>query len=213
MTRAWKTLTAALVVLLVASPARSGSRNEHGLGTPMRNYGVIWQGKLTRSGLPNADTGWDWLRKLDGNTKEYVLNPALLYQKLGRQEGVITLYNMPDIATLEARTKTPVGFVFPTSGTPLLVDAIALVRGSKQPAAAKEFYEYVTTPAALKDAAVQFLRIPARTDLPVDSLPAPVRRAKTELTAMPVDAKLLADSLDVWMKYWDSNIRNSQRGK
>jgi hypothetical protein len=28
-----------------------------------------------------------------------------------------------------------------------------------------------------------------------------------------VDATLLADSLDVWMKYWDSSIRNSQRGK
>ena len=40
-----------------------------------------------------------------------------------------------------------------------------------------------------------------------------VMRARTELTAMPVDAKIIADSLDVWMKYWDSNIRNSQRDK
>jgi hypothetical protein len=40
-----------------------------------------------------------------------------------------------------------------------------------------------------------------------------VRRAKTELKAVPVDAKLFADSLDAWMKTWDSSIRNSQRGK
>ena len=60
---------------------------------------------------------------------------------------------------------------------------------------------------------MKFLRIPTRTDLPVDSLPEPVRRARTELKEMPVDAKLLADSLDAWMKYWDSGIRNSQRGK
>jgi hypothetical protein len=40
-----------------------------------------------------------------------------------------------------------------------------------------------------------------------------VRRAVTELKPMPLDATLLADSLDTWMKYWDSNIRNSQRGK
>jgi iron(III) transport system substrate-binding protein len=93
------------------------------------------------------------------------------------------------------------------------VDAIALVHGGKQPALAKEFYEYVTTPLAFRDAAVKFLRIPARTDLPNDSLPDAVRRARTELKVMPVDAKLLADSLDTWMKYWDSNIRNSQRGK
>ena len=142
-----------------------------------------------------------------------MLNPALLYQKLGRQEGVITLYNMPDIATLEARTKTPVGYVFPTSGTPLLVDAIALVRGSKQPAAAKEFYEYVTTPAALQDAAGEVPAHPGAHRHAGGLAPEVVRDAVTELKPMPLDAKLLADSLDVWMKYWDSNIRNSERGK
>jgi iron(III) transport system substrate-binding protein len=186
-------------------------RNPVESGTMRAIFGAILARSIAQTG--STAQGWDWLRTLDANTKEYVLNPALLYQKLGRQEGVITLYNMPDIATLEARTKTPVGFVFPKSGTPLLVDAIALVRGSKHAAAAKEFYEYVTTPAALTEAAVKFLRIPARTDVPVDSLPEVVRRAVTELKPMPLDAKLFADSLDVWMKYWDSNIRNSQRGK
>jgi iron(III) transport system substrate-binding protein len=186
-------------------------RNPVESGTMRAIFGAMLARSIAQTG--STAQGWDWLRKLDANTKEYVLNPALLYQKLGREEGTITLYNMPDIATLEARTKTPVGFVFPTSGTPLLVEGIAIVHGGKQPAAAKEFYEYVTTLPAYQDAAVKFLRIPARTDLPVDSLPEPVRRARTELKAMPVDAKLLADSLDVWMKYWDSNIRNSQRGK
>ena len=186
-------------------------RNPVESGTMRAIFGAMLARSIAQTG--STAQGWDWLRKLDANTKEYVLNPALLYQKLGREEGVITLYNMPDIATLEARTKTPVGFVFPTSGTPLLVEGIAIVHGGKQPAAAKQFYEYVTTLAAYQDAAVKFLRIPARTDLPVDSLPEPVRRARTELKAMPLDAKLLADSLDVWMKYWDSSIRNSQRGK
>jgi len=186
-------------------------RNPVESGTMRAIFGAILARSIAQTG--NTAQGWDWLRKLDANTKEYVLNPALLYQKLGREEGVITLYNMPDIATLEARTKTPIGFVFPSSGTPLLVDAIAIVHGARQPVLAKEFYEYVTTPLALRDAAVKFLRIPTRTDLPNDSLPDAVRRARTELKVMPVDAKLLADSLDTWMKFWDSNIRNSQRGK
>ena len=48
-------------------------------------------GAMTRA-VDRADRarrtqGYEWLRKLDANTKEYVLNPALLYQKLGRQEG------------------------------------------------------------------------------------------------------------------------------
>jgi iron(III) transport system substrate-binding protein len=186
-------------------------RNPVESGTMRAIFGAILARSMERTG--STAQGWDWLRRLDGNTKEYVLNPALLYQKLGRQEGTITLYDMPDIAVLQARTKTPVAFVFPKSGTPLLVDAIALVHGGKHPEVAKQFYEYVTSPAALREAAVRFIRIPARTDLPVDSLPDVVRRAKTELVPMPLDAKLLADSLDSWMKTWDSSIRNSQRGR
>jgi len=62
MTGAWKIATAAFAVLLIAGPARSGSRNETNPAQPMENYGVIWQNKLTRSGLPDADAGWDWLR-------------------------------------------------------------------------------------------------------------------------------------------------------
>jgi hypothetical protein len=30
---------------------------------------------------------------------------------------------------------------------------------------------------------------------------------------MPGYGKLVRDSLDTWMKYWDANIRNSRRGK
>ena len=87
-------------------------RNPVESGTMRAIFGAMLARSIAQTGT--TAQGWDWLRKLDANTKEYVLNPALLYQKLGREEGVITLYNMPDIATLEARTKTPVGFVFPS---------------------------------------------------------------------------------------------------
>jgi hypothetical protein len=30
---------------------------------------------------------------------------------------------------------------------------------------------------------------------------------------MPVDRRMLADSLDVWMTYWDNHVRNRSRGK
>lgn len=188
--------------VLIRDPIASGSMRAI--------FGAILGRSIAQTGSTAA--GWEWLGKLDANTKEYVLNPALLYQKLGREEGTITLYNMPDIATLEARTKTPVTYVIPASGTPLLVDAIAIVRGAKHVAVAAQYYEFVTTREAVRVAAEKFLRIPARGDLPNDSLPEVVRRARTEVRPMPGDAKLIADSLDTWMKYWDANIRNSKRG-
>ena len=172
-------------------------------------FGAIISRELKRTGSTKA--GFDWLRRLDANTKEYVITPTMLYLKLGQREGVVSLYNMPDIVTL--RDKYPIASQIPTSGTPLLVDAIAIVRGSKHADAAKQFYEFVTTPAALQAAAEKFVRIPARTDISSDSLPAWIRQARTEIKPMPLDQQLLADSLDSWMRYWDANIRNCCRGR
>jgi iron(III) transport system substrate-binding protein len=115
---------------------------------------------------------------------------------------------MPDMAMLQLRTKMPVKWVVPASGTPVLVEGIAIVKGAKHPELARRFYEFVTTSEALRAAANDFLRIPARTDLPADSLPAWIREAKETMKTMAVDRQLLADSLDVWMRYWDANIRN-----
>ena len=175
-------------------------------GTMRAIFGAIMARSMAQTGKPDA--GYEWLRRLDVNTREYVLNPTILYQKIGRQEGVITLWDMPDIATLEQRFKIPVKYVIPSSGTPLLVDGIAIVRGSKHPAEAKLYYEYVTSPEAMLAAADKFLRIPARKDIPADKLPGWIQAAQKEIKPMPVDRAVMAAHLDEWMKYWDANIRN-----
>src|SRR6185437_14638051 len=123
----------------------------------------------------------DWLRRLDANTKEYVISPTMLYQKLGQREGALSLYDMPDIETLRQTTKYPIASRIPSSGTPLLVDAIAIVHGSKHPRLAKEFYEFVTTQQALRVAAEKFVRMPARPDIPSDSLPQWIRDARAQI--------------------------------
>jgi len=171
-------------------------------------FGALIARSIANTG--STAQGFEWLRKLDANTREYALNPTVLYQKLGRREGVISLWDMPDIADLQAK-RYPIGYTIPTSGTPLLVDAIAVVRGAKHADAAKAFYEFVTTPRALLEAASRFNRIPARNDLATDSLPEWIRTARAEIKPMPVDQKLLADSLDSWMRFWDSRVRNCCR--
>jgi iron(III) transport system substrate-binding protein len=178
-------------------------------GTMRAIFGAIIARSVARTGSP--ESGYDWLRRLDANTRDYVLNPTILYQKIGRQEGVITLWDMPDIATLQQRLNIPVGYVIPSSGTPLLVDGIGIVRGTKHPKEARAYYEFVTTPEALIAAADQFLRIPARTDIPVTSLPKWIQDAKAKIHPMPVDRTVMASHLDEWMKYWDANIRNRGR--
>lgn len=188
--------------VLIRNPIESGSMRAI--------FGAMILRSVRETGSPEG--GYEWLRRLDANVKEYTADPSILYQKLGRQEGVITLYNMPDIVIQQQRGYH-VEYVFPSSGTPLLVDGIAIVEGTKHPEAARAYYEFVTSREALMTAAKQFTRIPARTDIPADSLPDWVRTAQEQIRPMPLDRAMLAERLDEWMRYWDANIRNQHRGK
>lgn len=186
--------------ILIRNPIESGSMRAI--------FGAMILRSIQQTGSPEG--GYEWLRKLDANVKEYTADPSILYQKLGRQEGVLTLYNMPDIVIQQERGYH-VDYVFPSSGTPLLVDGIAIVAGTEHMTEAQAYYEFVTSVDALLTASEQFTRIPARTDIPEDSLPEWVRTARREITPMPLDRAQLIENLDEWMRYWDSNIRNQYR--
>ena len=116
--------------VLIRDPIASGSMRAI--------FGAMILRSIRDTGSP--EQGYQWLRRLDAQTKEYTLNPTILYQKLGRQEGLITLFDMPDLAMLRDRYHIPVKYTIPTSGTPLLVDAIAVVNGSTPPALTHAYY-------------------------------------------------------------------------
>ena len=174
-------------------------------GTMRTIFGMILARSIRETGSPEA--GWEWLRRLDAQTKEYVLNPTLLYQKLARQEGLVTLWTMPDIELLKATTDYPIDYVFPTSGTPLVVDAVAVVEGTPHPELAREFVDFVGSEEAVLLAAREFFRLPARQDIPADSLPANLRRAREQIRPEPIDWELLQERGAEWMRQWDEQVR------
>ncbi len=173
-------------------------------GTMRAIFGMIIQRGLRATG--DTAAGFDWLRRLDAQTSEYVLNPALLHQKLIRQEGLITLFDLPDILT-EQRKGNPFGFVLPTSGTPVIEDAVAIVRGTSRRQVAEQFVEWVGSLEGQLLAARNEFRLPARSDIPLDSLPDWAREVKTHLVAEEMDWELLSAEDRAWMAYWDRNVR------
>ncbi|HEX2207847.1 MAG TPA: extracellular solute-binding protein [Longimicrobium sp.] len=175
-------------------------------GTMRTIFGMI----LDRSLRATGDTaqGFQWLRRLDGQTKEYVLNPTILYQKLARQEGLVTLWDMPDIEIIKKQYNYPIDYVIPRSGTPLLVDAVAVVRGAPNADAARKFVEFIGGNAALAPAARDFFRLPARSDFPADSLPQRLRDVQARIRPEPMDWNRLQRQGPAWMRYWDEHVRN-----
>jgi iron(III) transport system substrate-binding protein len=182
--------------IILRDPLASGTMRTIFCAMILRSY------KATGS----VDAGYEWLKKLDANTKDYVANLTLLSQKLARQEGVVTLWNMPDIELQRARYQYPLAYVIPKSGTPVVTDGIALINQAKHSEAAKLFYEHVTSRESIMLAAKKFYRIPCRKDIPSAELPDWIRQ--TPMRTMALDWKLLEEKSNEWMKYWDSEIRN-----
>jgi iron(III) transport system substrate-binding protein len=156
----------------------------------------------------SPEKGYDWLRRLDANVHEYTADGTLLMQKLVRREGLISLWNLPDVWIYKEQKGFPVGYVFPTSGTPVITDGIAVVRGSQNEAEARRFYEFVTTPESLVLAAKKYYRIPVRNDLDRTQLPAWMNEPVNE---MPVDWDLMRKQSGDWLRYWDTQIRGRSK--
>jgi iron(III) transport system substrate-binding protein len=184
--------------LLIRDPLASGT---------MR---AIFEMVMLRSLQRTGDTaaGWAWLRRLDAQTKEYVTNPALLHAKLERREGLISLWDLPDMLLLENEGRK-LGYLFPTSGTPVIDDAIAVVRGARHAALAREFARWVLTPQMQLVATREAFRLPALAGLPPDSLPAWARAVEAKLKPEPVNWDTVEVHGAQWMDYWDRHVRGT----
>lgn len=173
-------------------------------GTMRIIFGMIIERGLAATG--DTAAGFAWLRRLDAQTREYVFNPAILHQKLLRQEGLVTLWDLPDIL-VEADKGSPFGYVLPRSGTPVIEDAVALIRGARHLEAAQRFIDWVGSPAAQLLAARETFRLPARVDLLSDSLPQWARRVKEQMVPANIDWEVLSERGSEWMSYWDRHVR------
>lgn len=186
--------------ILIRDPVASGT---------MR---AIWGLILWRSIHATGDTarGMAWLRRLDAQTKAYTLNPAILDEKLARQEGVLTLWDLQDI--LISRGKgMPFGYTFPTSGTVVIDDAIGVVRGARHVEAARRFIDFVGGVDAQILCAEKVYRLPARLDLPPERVPAWVTDVTRRMVVAEMNWPLLAEQGSAWMSYWDQHVRNTGR--
>ena len=177
-------------------------------GTMRAIFGMFLMRSLAATG--STDSGFAYLARLDAQTREYVVNATLLLEKLGRREGIVTLWDLPD-ALLEIRRGLPLAVVFPTSGTPVIDDAVGVVSGAKHAPQARALVDWLGSVEAQRLAADRAFRLPARTDIPAAELPEWARDVEKKLVAAPIDWDRLEREGPGWMATWDRTVRG--RGK
>ena len=173
-------------------------------GTMRTIFGMVLAGSVTETG--DVESGFEWLRSLDAQTKEYVHSPALLHQKMVRQEGLVTMWELTDILFQRLRG-SPLGYTFPSSGSPVIDDSIALVKGGRQSEAARAFIDWVGSREAVLLAAEKAFRLPARDDLLAEELPEWARLALADLVTAEVDWDLIELHGAEWLNIWDREVR------
>jgi iron(III) transport system substrate-binding protein len=174
-------------------------------GTMRTLFGMILADSVKETG--NPERGWEWLRRFDTQTKEYVQNPALLMEKLNRQEGLITVWELTDMLW-QAKRGAPLGYRFASSGAPVIDDSIGLIKGAKHPEQAKAFIEFVGSVEGQELAARDAFRLPARTDLPPERLPQWAQEVLRDMKPADVDWDLIAKNGQEWMSTWDRAVRS-----
>jgi iron(III) transport system substrate-binding protein len=173
-------------------------------GTMRAFFGMILARSVERTGSPEA--GFAWLKKLDAQTRGYEMNASVLVERIARREGLVTVWDLPDVL-LEMRRSSGLAYVFPASGTPVIADAVGLVRGARHASVAREFIEWLGSPEAQLLAAEKAYRLPARQDLPEPELPGWARDVERRLVPAKMDWGLIEREGAVWMARWDREVR------
>ncbi|MCR8643503.1 extracellular solute-binding protein [Paenibacillus sp. N1-5-1-14] len=166
---------------------------------------TIYSAMIYRQGPDNPQKGYDWLMKLDANTKEYAADPTQMQLKLARQEGLFTLWNLQDVMLQKVNLKQPFDFIYPKSGAPILVDGVGVIKDAKNKDAAVKFYNFLFEPALRAEMAEKLFQIPTRDDISKDTLPAWLKGL--ELKPLELDWNVMSTKEKEWMTYWSEKIK------
>ncbi len=168
-------------------------------GTMRSIFGAMILRTFETTGSP--DQGYDWLRKLDANTKDYPASPTDLYLRIQRQEAPLTVWNLQDVM-LQTKAGVPFTPVIPASGSPILVDGIGKVKGAPNSEGADAFATFLLTKETQEKLAQNNFQIPT---VQIDP---PKWLTDLGLEEMPVDWSAVGAHDEEWIGYWVQNIKN-----
>jgi len=169
-------------------------------GTMRSIFSALIGRAAAETGAPDA--GYDFLRALDRNTKDYPANPSDLYLRIQRQEAPVSIWNLQDI--LVQRSKgAPFTPVMPASGAPVLLDGVGKIKDGPHGETADTFLDFLLQPTTQQMLADKSFQLPT-----VQLEQPPSWLAEVGLNEMPVDWHTINEFEAGWMDYWVQNIKN-----
>lgn len=173
---------------------------------PSGTMRTIYSAMVYRSFVTDKspEAGYAFLLALDANTVAYAANPEDMYSQLDQGTGVVTVWNLQDALIQPLNNKRPWSFVMPSSGAPVLLDAVGIVKNPAQDQVAKDFMDFLMEPTMQAKLAADYYQVPA---MEIDEADKPDWLAALEIKEMEIDWNVLGEHQDEWMTYWADNIK------
>jgi iron(III) transport system substrate-binding protein len=144
------------------------------------------------------EDGWEFLKKLDRNMGQYIKSGSRPAKMTAQGEFAVGCSFDFVVGELK-KGGAPVEFVFPVEGAGYEVEANALLKGAKNPAAAKKFLDWAISDNAMKaysefKLGVTLPGIPTRSDMPQLS----------QIKLYPMDFGWQGKNRDAILAKWES---------
>lgn len=169
-------------------------------GTMRSVFAALIYQYYAKSNSPQG--GYDFLKALDANTKDYAANPSDLYLRIQRREAALTIWNQQDILS-QAAKGVPFSIKVPASGAPINLDGVAKVKGGPNSAGADAFADFLLSDKTQTWLANNAFQIPT-----IQISQKPSWLASLRYTELPTDSKVVNANADTWIQYWIDNIKN-----
>lgn len=152
--------------------------------------------------------GWKFMGNLDANIKKYVSDSSMVFQSIARKEGSISFWTLDGVVDNIEKNKMPLTMVDAKSGSPIITDGIAVIKGAKNESAAQKFVEFAGRADIQEKLAKDFNRMPTNKDAIANS---PEWMKTFNFKPMNVNWVNLAENSSEWLQNYEDNIRDSSK--
>lgn len=150
---------------------------------------------------------WKFWEDFDNNVKSYDNVSSLIMQAVGKGQAPIGISVLNDIMNNVVKNKLPLKPIYPESGSVIIIDSVALIKGAKNPEAAKRFIDYVGSAEIQSKLAKKYMRMPTL-DAAFEGAP---EWMNNDVKALDCNWDNVTKNKQAWVDIWVENYINADK--
>lgn len=160
--------------------------------------GLLWDYVDSSTGEV-SDEGWNFLKTVYQNAGTMPSNEPDIWKAFKDGTLPIVPWWYGGVVSNCKTNEIPVEFVIPKEGTPVVAEAVGLVKGSSKADDAKKFIDWWGSAETMSAYAAEFGQAPAHPDA-IALCPEDISADASKFTAQEIDWEIASEQLDSWLE-------------